>query len=629
MESMKSISTQILILMICLDLVLAPFPKVSYADNTKSESQPSPSAYLKTVQAEAEALFDPKTGCATIDDNGVATVKNETTQSDIHGDPNAKSSLDCAARVKAFLPAWNKAQEIVKQYEQADKSNKNGAQCSDCNVGEKTLNTDFMVPKDGLCSLKEKKQIAASYKSGKCGFASNLSVGSCLDDILGTFKSSMVSMVHTAVSGMKAAGNWLIKSHKQSETAGTQKSLVLSGMDAETIAKAQENGEKATAGTVEKTVDFFGKLSEFIGVDYPAYKEQYLCAKCGDRADAICKMVGILGKDIVKNALIIWVTGGVFKLAGKGIKAIAGRSVGGRAMVAWGEKRGAAIAETAIKGWRAFETTLPAMAKIAKFGGKVVLKTFEVTDKVMTFPIKLAVSGGEKIAATRAGMKIRSVIFKRTPGLNLAEKAIGDEAAVAGMVTVEKVSQESAPLVIESGRIETTAMAAAKKDVGKIKDLKSGKQIDVTGIENATESKFEIAGNSVKTETKNGPQYFNVGDKPESVKQIFPYGPESKNAIIRMDDGSLIISENGRLANRVAKKDASKVEALLGREQKASDKKLLDETVNTGKMNGVDMTEENSTAVLGKDGKPVETASFNTGADCGNQKITIRAGSAF
>ena len=63
---MKKISTKILSLVICFELVLAPFPKtIAFAeDQERSQSVTSPAAFLRAVQEEAESLFDPKTGCA-------------------------------------------------------------------------------------------------------------------------------------------------------------------------------------------------------------------------------------------------------------------------------------------------------------------------------------------------------------------------------------------------------------------------------------------------------------------------------------------------------------------------------------------------------------------------------------
>jgi hypothetical protein len=635
MDAMKSISTQLLTLMICLELVLAPFPKVAMAKE-EPVAKPksiypdiaSPDAYLRVVQAEAESLFDPKTGCAQLGDNGEVRVINQTTQGAIHGDPEAKTSIDCGARVEAFGEAWKKAQQLEKDFDKADKSKKTNGACDNCVIEKKVLNSDFLVPKEGLCSLKEKKQIAADYKDPKknCGWGSNASVVGCIKDIMDTFLTSTAAMLHTgvelAMSGVKATNNFLFGANKPPEKLATQKSLVLSGMDAETIKKAQENGEKATRGTTEKIFDKIGSFVEFIGVDYPAYKEQFLCAKCGDRVNAICKMVGLLGKDVVKNSLIIWMTG-------KPLMVVAEDTVAGRAFVAWGKEKFASVGAKAVASWAKFKTATPLGAKLAAAPVKLIGHIFRTADDVMMAPTKLFIKGGSEVAMDGAAMEERSALLSGVDSLKPGEALKTAEGEAVGKATTSKVSSSGNNLEVETKTAITENMRIARDKTKKLPHFMRGEKVnfDMTGIENTSSAKFRVTGAAVKAQTAHGQQYFRIGSHPEEVKAVFPFGPEGKSALIRMKDDSLILAQDGRAASYVKKEDAKIFDAFLGSEKQKADQALLKETAATGKVNGQEMTEQISTPVEGKEGEVVET--MKTGPECGSKTITISAGRAF
>jgi hypothetical protein len=636
---MNKLPTQILSLMICMELVLAPFPKYSYADevhdgdargtnsgqiHNDDNSVTSPAAYLKAVQAEAEALFDPTNGLVRVDEDGTPHCKNTCTQAAIHGDPAQKAAQDCEARLAAFGPKWNKAMAMTKEFNKTDQSSKNGSSCSNCSAEGKIINTDFMVPEGGLCSKKEKDKIANDFKTKPACGVNATGLGDCLVAIKDSFVSSMKSMGKTAWGFATGLGNavtgGIFSGNKTGEKHATERSLVLSGLDQKTVTKAQEDAAKASRTWLESVGNFMGAAVEFIGVDFPQYKELYQCAKCGERTAAFCKMVGVLGKDAIKNAFIIWGTGkaiqGLGILKGKLAGGMA-RTVEGRAMIAWGSKAWAPVSKAAISGFERFAST-----KVGKVVVGVVGGTFKVMDHAMNglvYPVKLAVRGGKAVATETAAAARRFGIFKATPGVG--EKMVGEEAAS----TVAKVSESANPLEIEANRVETPKMTEAKRFVANQKNLRTGAKVDVTDVANATESKFAKSGESaVKVDTPSGEQYFNVKNSNE-VKQVYPYR-EGKSAIIRMNDGSLLLAEDGRIATTVAKKDAPKLEALLGSEQAKSDQLLLKQTIDNAEVNGIKMSEEVESKVANE--AKANKASFETGPECGNKKIIVSAGRA-
>ena len=481
------------------------------------------------------------------------------------------------------------------------------------------------------------KEISNSFqgKKGSPGFGT--SAVNCISDIISSFTSSLTLMAKTAWGFISGLGTkvgekiGLFKSTQSLENSGSNASMVLTGMSQETVKKAQEDGAAATRDWVDQLTNFFGGLVEFIGVDTPAIKELYQCAKCGEKISAICKIIGVLGKDSVKNALIIWTGGKTFQGLGwlKG-KAIAGleKTVAGRAFVGWGEKKFASVGAKAIAKFEKFTAK-----GIPKFLKKAVVKTFEVTDKAMNAlvaPVRLIVKGGKGVAIKVAEGEALAKVFKRTPGL-------AAEGAETGLAEVAKVSSQPAELTIEANRPTTPRWAEAKKAVERQqivsdslnpKRLRTGTRLDVSDLVNSTETKIVDSNTSsikVKAPTSEhgGHQFFKV-EHPETIESVHVYGPEGRSAIIKRTDGSLLIAEQGRVATQVAKKDVKTVAALIDPAELAkSNDLLLKETIENAKANGIKMTEE----VESKVATDVEKkASFETGPECGNQKIFISAG---
>jgi hypothetical protein len=164
---MKNISTHLLSLIICLELVMSPFPKVAKAEEpspsvtaTPATSEEavevtSPDAFLTEVEKTDSRLYGKK-GCVkgvkkVGSDKVVVEVFNRTSQEAIHGPEDVKNSNDCGKQVKEFVKEWNAAKDIKKQ---ADHNHPAGAAsgiCANCGTDKKPLSKD-----EDRCSKLEK-----------------------------------------------------------------------------------------------------------------------------------------------------------------------------------------------------------------------------------------------------------------------------------------------------------------------------------------------------------------------------------------------------------------------------------------------------------------------------------------
>jgi len=577
---MNNAFSRLLGLVVCFSLILAPFPK-SFAEDAPPNEVTSPTGYLHWVQEKAERLFDPQKGCAMVDANGEAHVRNFTSDDFIHGPEESKESVECQKEIAAFQPQWNKAIDIKKQFEEADKSTKKDGQCSDCSTNAKILNTDFLAKEGGLCSKKEKDRINIENAQPKCSLANefkkDFSVGNilnqfhlsiknvsqnngnnCIESLLGSFWKHVIADKDAiknlglglvgAARGLYSAAtskiSGLFSAHKQVDATASTSSLLMSGMTSKEIEEAQKDPEKATQGWIEASVQ---KLEDFLkwtaihvpelaGIDSEAYIEIWQCSKCGERMNSACKMIGVLGVDAVQYAFANWAMGGVFKGAGAMAKwfgkSAAGRAIAetaaGQAVIKMGG-RGieafAAVSKRAIDGFSDFMATHP---KITKFLLKPVKElTIGVNEKMNKgmdwvgnkLTGNLFVHGGEDAALATASMAAEDAALRNTPG------EIGEAVArhPSGS-SVTEVAGSGAPLEVSMPRRETAGMIQAERDLPKVaQPVAVNDGFAARARTKAVGKKFEFNSNDIANATET---HFEVLPNNKAVKVMTKNGEQ-------------------------------------------------------------------------------------------------------
>jgi hypothetical protein len=681
---MNNIFTKTLSLVLIAELMIGGYPLQASAGAKEDASEiTSPDQYLKELEKESEAIFG-KNGCARINDKGEITVVNRTTTDAIQNE-NDQTSIDCKDRIRKHAARIQKAQKMIaewKSQQTGDDANKN---CDDCSVNPTGASTtgsvksaseqdDGLAPEDRVCNQQEKNKIAKEIKTNsQCSMSCELkgsvkktlgstlggwvvssdkscnvdkggtSAGGCLADIVKSFFTSLASMGKAAWDGAVSAGKWigdkvggLFGMNKKVEKNATHTGKHYSKIEDKELKDAQTNSKKSNESMMTKITKGFSWIMEMVGFDVPVYKERWLCAGCGKRISVICDLVGVLGKDVVKNAIMIWVGGKVIQGAGKvlgkaisktfgatkslarGSVKLASKTKVGAAMVAWGAKGSARMSAKAAAGFESFMATKAGKASAylakatAKGGSKAlnfVADGLQKVDDVMLYVPRLFVRGGKNVAAATRGMMRSANIFKKTPGL-------ADDAVETGMKSVKDLPKDS-PWEIEMPNQALTKEMAKSKQFIEQKFGKNSKGL-TDDIQNAAESEFKNVGSAIKVETEAGSKFVKVRD-PASVNRVLTYN-EGKNAMVTMKDGSVQLFKEGKLVGEVKPKEASKIQSLVEGDPVNADDAALAAVRKNAEDSGLKVETPNSSSVS----KKVE---IDTKGACGSN-ISIQAGKA-
>lgn len=576
---MKKTLVNSLVLALTLSLSLSTYPKTAVAAD-KPAPVTSPAEYIKQVMEEDDALFGPD-GPAIRHEDGTVSVKyNETTDETINGDEKEEKSISTEKRVTKHQARMQEALRLQAEIEKQPDA-PNSADCTSGNCNGAAPATAGLEDESHaqLCSASEKAAIAKQKKSPSCSLAhESFSAGSCLSDFLESLTASFKSTWNTIKGGSSAiwgATKEWFKDHSKSEDKATTAATVLSNVPDEVVKNPKTLKEKFFAG--------IGKVLEFFGYDVPMVNETMDCAKCGQQAAAVCKVLGIVGRDAAILALITVISGGVLSFAFKGVKAGAkgvsmlakksSQSVtaslratrSGAKLVEWGSHGMAAVNRVTVQAFKKAIDKNPAIKKFAAWSGTKLLKGLEKTDRVLNAPANLIIAGGKKVGIGVKALGARAGIFKAAP--------VKAEAKIAndGLTTLEKVGEEPHDLKIEVPRPMTPAMNEAKRFLANEPGIKG--KLNLDGIENATHVPHTRANAySVKVETLDGPAYIKVGNSSE-VEKVFPYFDEvggKQAALVVTKSGEVklanIANGKGEIFATLSKNKAGKVEALLGKE---------------------------------------------------------------
>jgi hypothetical protein len=666
---MKAILTKILSLTLIVQMSTGSWP--AQAAESKSASVASPAAFLQAVKEESESIFG-KEGCARVDAKGNISYVSRTTSDGVQNESGAYVA-DCKARVTAHVPRAQKALKLIEEHQEKSGTAVNTANCADCAARAQAISDDA-IPPGGMCSKNDKLRLQKLRASSpQCSMGCELkgslkkSVGSlgglvssnsscnvdqagtsafgCLKDFVVSLFTSLGSMCKAVWDGIKSAGSWiggkisgLFNRHKKVEQDATMSAGVFANMSDADIKLAQKNPAQANQSLLAKIANGLNWIMEnIVGLDTPTYSEMWGCAKCGERIAVICKLSGVLGKDIIKNAILIWIGGkaigglaklgqsalGVLKSAGTSVAARAAKTSVGRVTVAWGAKASASLSTKSTVAFQSFMKTGAgkASAYVAKLGVngttnalKVAASGFEKLDNAMLFFPRLFIRGGKTVANEISAIGSRAGIFKTTPRLT------ADEAAETGLKSIKDIPSDR-PLEVEVPNPLTPEMAKAKKSIDQkwVNQKVKGATED---IQNAVEQSFENAGSqSVKVGSGPGETYLKI-ENPEKVNRIFTYN-EGRNALVQMQDGTTLIMAEGKIVGKVPAKEAKIVETLVGAEQRKADDLALQNMKKNAEENGLKVNEANSTP---KD--PQNEFKVNSGPECGNQDIVFSSGRA-
>jgi hypothetical protein len=678
----KSIST-----LICITLISGTPGPAALAKETGG-STPSPAEYLKQVQIEGESIFG-KNGCASLDEKGNVSWVSQTTRDAIEEDESSPSSVDCEKRIKAYLAHYKEAEKIIQSHDESlnkktsEISNEN---CENCNQSS-SAGPNAGDP-EHQCSAEEKKSIATQRdKNPQCSINCELkgslrksldqasfglmgglvrsspscktdqggtSPFGCMTDFILSLFSSLGSMCKAVWEGAKAAFNsakdWVVglfSSHSKTEEAATNKSTAFAHMSDEEIKEAQKNPEKANQGLLQKIgtgLNFI--LENIVGLDTPVYSELWQCAKCGERLGTICKIAGVVGKDVIKNAILIWIGGkaiqglagaakGMLKgaaLVGAGSMRVAKTTVklisktsAGRSALKWGSGTLANISSKSVNGFKTFmgsrlgkfssmaaSKSSKALTKILGTGMKAVGATFDAIDNVMLMPVRVSVRAGKAVAGQVKLMKNQSKIFARTPVL------AAEDATKSGLSSLKDLPSH-AELHLEIPSPTTPAMEKSKSFISsKLKG--KGTKGFTTDIENAVEYSSEATTkNTLRVETPDGSKFIKM-EQPDQVAGVHVFGDESNKAILKMKDGRVLLTQEGKVIKEFSRpEDIKKMDALIGGEAASADQMALQDMKNTAKMNGALVKE----ATASTESRLVDDFKVAPPKECGNTPLSF------
>ena len=692
MGPMKQTFRKALSAILCIQMVSTGFHGSARAEKqtNNSSSVTSPAEFLKQVQIEGDSIFG-KNGCAKLDEKGNISYVSQTTQSAIQDNEETPSSIDCQERILAYTARYKQAEALIDAYEEKQKgdnqdiSNEN---CENCNKsGGSTL---AQQDPEHQCSTEEKAAISKqrdtnSNCSINCELKGSLkrtineasfgvlgglvkstsscntdqagtSAFGCMADFIVSLFSSLGSMCAAIWEGAKSAANaakeWVVglfSSHSKSEEAASNTNPAFANMTDAEIKEAQKNPQKANQSLLQKIgsgLNFI--LENVVGLDTPVYSELWQCAKCGERLGAICKIAGVVGKDVIKNAILIWIGGkaiqgvatlgkGLLKSAvaasskatgiGNSFVKLVGKTSGGRTTLKWGTNSIAKISTKSVSGFKTFMATRigkfstlaakkssKALIKTLSMGAKAAGTVFEAIDNVMMMPVRISVRTGKSVANQVNLAMNQSKIFARTPIL------AAEDATRTGLKAIKDLPHNT-ELQLEVPSPTTPSMEKSKSFISS--KLKGKKTKGFTNdIENATEHTAEISGReSIVVETSEGPRFIKVKN-PDNVSTVRIFGEDNSKAIIQTADGKILLSDQGLIVKEFTNpKDISKLGPLLGKETKNADLMALNELKATAEVNGVKVKEPIASTEI----KATENFKVEAPKECGNIPITFSA----
>jgi hypothetical protein len=345
-------------------------------------------------------------------------------------------------------------------------------------------------------------------------------------------------------------------------------------------------------------------------------------------------MVGVLGKDIIKNAILIWVGGkaiqgagkllkGAFKgvkFAGKGVVNVAAKTTLGSAVISWGARNSARLSSNAVTGFERFLETKAgkASAYLANKGVKGVSYAADglqkIDDAMMAVP-KLFVRGGKQVGAGAKALMNRSKVFAATPGL-------ADDAIEAGLKSTKDLPKNAHWEIEVPNQALTKEMEASKKLI----DAKVSKNAKgfTDDIQNAAESEFKVTQSGIKVDTEAGTKYIAVKNSDDVI--MVKTFSDGKRAMIVNKDGSVKLFNEGKPVGYIKASEAKKVDALVKGDPLNADDLAMKTVKENAEASGLKVVDETPNAsTVGKVDK--KKLSVDTGGAC-NTNISITAGKA-
>jgi hypothetical protein len=669
MDSMKKTLSQILCLSLSFQIAFGTFALQQAVAQARvyPNEKTSPAEFYKAVQDEGEALFG-QGGPAYVDEKtGKIYIKNNsTTSSALHDDENKANSLNTLERIKAYLPRAKAAQESYAKLkdDKKDELNKSCPTCGNSNYVNTLAKEDAQIPPDGLCSKNDKKAIASKIASDpkNCGWGAEYNKATskpgnavrCLADAIDSFFASLGTMAKSVWNlgmgmGKTSAKSKLFESYKPVEKAASGTGLMLSGMSQKDRDLARKNVDAANSSFKQKILDGLSWFGQWIvNLDVPMYKEIMQCAKCGERGAAICKLMGVIGKDIVQNLIIMYIGGkvvqGIAKYGAKvvesaGAKAFASaasKTLVGRVAVSWGSKAASLSVKAATAYTRWAENTYAgkAVAALVKGGMKIVTIGDDImmgmANKAKALPRVIGIRTGKKTATEIAEQTARSVKFANTPVLDEAKNIA--KAETPGLSTLNDVATTSKTLNIEVPRPVTPNMQKAKNTIARMEKAgakRSGKAVSsevklADDIENVTKTEVQVVNDkSIKVNTPDGEKYVNVKEtnvnlqalKKEDVS-FMHYGTNSEKGILRVKD-KVYFTHEGQIVKPASKAEKDAIETIVKEEGAAGSKAVKDAEENVIASGG--KVEEPNASFKDKEGFQTKP----TGEGCGDNPINI------
>ena len=175
---MKLMLSQILSLMICLELVLAPFPKQARADTIKVEDKTSFSELARSNESNDQNLFgdqgiakvpvDPKTGKVILNATGGVDIgcTDITSDKGVHADPGEPTSINCPSAVKSAVATSAFTEKAAKEALSQKSSSSRNTNCATPGCVDNEQNDRLSQVKNS-CSPEIKKQVLELEKNDK------------------------------------------------------------------------------------------------------------------------------------------------------------------------------------------------------------------------------------------------------------------------------------------------------------------------------------------------------------------------------------------------------------------------------------------------------------------------------
>ena len=503
---------------IIFQMTHATFPLRSteaYAGEVKATEEqttvPSTNTFLESVMEQKKALIT--AGC--IDKDGNVTSRTLVDQQEIQKD-NGKA-FNCYQAVMNYLPAEKQALEIMN--EQAAVKNEN---CTDCGTGMDTIlkhtgdAQNWVENKLGegkSCSEKEKAAIQVENKSCNysCGVknaaiatvntlnslnpvmipvkmmfgdlktstAPNCPVaqgnaGDCIWSILKTFVLSMGDLLLGVWNGIAGAANsatkWvggLFSAHKEAEVTATKKMHAVTAMSDKEIETAKKDGGKSF---LQKMKSGLLSLVDFL-TNYKELGTEFDCVHCKDKLKPVCKVLGLVGRDLV----IMWLSGKALSAMGPLVKKLANKNILTRRLYRKSFIAIGRVSQKTAAKWATFK------ASTIKFSKKSFKKTSEIPGKIV-------------VAAHKGTTRLVDKM-----GLNddVLRKSMGSKDAKAAVQSIDEAVAKSDELLVgmeASGQAE--AVASAKDAITKLPNAKKwAKAEHFENIETASPTEFKVKEN--------------------------------------------------------------------------------------------------------------------------------------